>query len=188
VRAGRRRSHFVGSAVLTGLLVAAALAPASVEAANTRAHKTTVRLIQLYSVTTQEQFLNHADDRARGYGDNPFGNFNAPTATTKEHNNGPFPGDQALFAFKLYTSPKHTTSAGTSIFTCFYNFNHHGFCDAAYQLNGGTILCSGPVDFSSKNFELITTGGTNAYRGVAGTVASATVGYSETRLTFTLTP
>jgi hypothetical protein len=178
-------SQLVSRAVLTATIVTALLT-AGVASGSVEAAKRTQRVIQLYSVTTQEQFLNHADDRARGYGDNPFGNFKAPTATTKEHNNGPFPGDQALFQFNLYSGPKHTKSGGSAIVTCFYNFNHHGFCDAAYQLNGGTILCSGAIDFNAKDFVLIATGGTGQYRGVTGTVESKTVGYAETRLTVKL--
>src|SRR4051794_10606923 len=82
--------------------------------------------IVVYSLTTEEQFLNHADDRQRGFGDNPFGNFKAPTATTKEHNSGPFPGDQAVFKFKLYTGADRKTSLGSAVFSCVYNFNRNG--------------------------------------------------------------
>ena len=53
------------------------------------------RTISLASVPTAEQFLNHADDRQRGYGNNPFGNFYQSKARTNEQSNGPFPGDQA---------------------------------------------------------------------------------------------
>ena len=40
--------------------------------------------LTLFSVAAQQQFLNHTDDRQRGHGTNPFGNFKAATATTKE--------------------------------------------------------------------------------------------------------
>jgi len=144
------------------------------------------RVMQLYSVTTAEQFLNHADDRARGYGDNPFGNYKAPTATTKERRGGPYPGDQALFTFKLYANPKKAGARGTAVFTCFYNFKRHGYCDAVYELKGGNILASGSIDFDADDFALVATGGTGAYRGVVGTVESKRAGYAATQLTFKL--
>ena len=60
------------------------------------------RTLSLASVPTSEQFLNHADDRKRGVGNNPFSNYLAPHATTREQSDGPFPGDQALFEFNVY--------------------------------------------------------------------------------------
>ncbi len=190
MQASSASSHLVSSAALMASIVIALFAPGvaatSVDAAQTEAAKQAPGTFQLYAVTTQEQFLNHADDRARGFGNNPFGNFKAPTATTKEHNNGPFPGDQALFAFKVYTSAKHTKSAGSAVYTCFYNFNHHGFCDAAYELNGGTLLGSGPVDFNAQTFAIVITGGTGTYSGVTGVVESKSQRYSETLLTIRL--
>jgi hypothetical protein len=164
----------------------AALAAATVVTAAAPAATGAPRFLQFYSVTTAEQFLNHADDRARGYGDNPFGNFKAPTATTKERSGGPFPGDQALFSFKLYKTQKKANASGLAVFTCFYNFKRHGYCDAIYDLKGGSILCSGGLDFSAKDFALVVTGGTGVYRGAVGTCESTTVGYAQTRLTFKL--
>jgi hypothetical protein len=169
-----------------GRSLAAAVVAALLLAGSEAGAQSAPRQFQIYSVTTAEQFLNHADDRARGFGDNPFGNFKAPTATTKERRGGPFPGDQAVFAFALYPTPKHANPKGSAIFTCFYNFKQHGYCDAIYELKGGSILASGGVDFTSKDYSLIATGGTGAYRGVSGTVESKTVGYALTRLTFKL--
>ena len=160
--------HFGSRVVLTAFVAVVASFVSGSAGATANAPQ---RMI-VYSVTTEEQFLNHADDRQRGFGDNPFGNFKAPTATTKEHNNGPFPGDQAVFKFKLYTGADHKKSIGSAVFSCTYNFNRNGFCDAAWQLKGGTLVGSGPVDFNAKNFTLVIMGGTSKYRGVTGNVVS----------------
>src|SRR5262249_28613625 len=115
-RSARSRSPDVGrarlgpAATLSAAIVTALLLTGSAAGAGNAP-----RVLQLYSVTTAEQFLNHADDRARGYGDNPFGNFKAPTATTKERRGGPFPGDQALFKFDLYPTPKKTKPSGSAV-------------------------------------------------------------------------
>jgi hypothetical protein len=130
------------------------------------------RTLSLASVPTSEQFLNHADDRQRGYGNNPFGNFLAPTATTKEQTDGPFPGDQALFEFNVYSGNALKNLAGSAVFTCNYGFKKHGFCNAIYQLSGGTLVASGPLDFNASNFSLVVTGGTGKYRSVAGEVVA----------------
>ena len=176
-------SHFVSGVVLTAFVALVA----SFVSGSAGATANAPQRMFVYSVTTEEQFLNHADDRQRGFGDNPFGNFKAPTATTKERNNGPFPGDQALFTFKLYTGADRKTSIGSALFSCTYNFNRHGFCDAAWQLKGGTVVGSGPLDFDAKNFTLLILGGTGKYRGVTGKVVSTpAAGYAVVRLAFTL--
>ena len=87
------------SIVATAALVGAAASPGSAKAAATGQQK-----FVLYSVTNEEQFLDHSDDRARGKGNNPFGNFKDSKTTTKEAGNGPFPGDNAVFSFALYTN------------------------------------------------------------------------------------
>ena len=181
-RGSARPSARLGLATALPALVAVALLATASASAGERA----ARVLQLYSVTTAEQFLNHADDRARGYGDNPFGNYKAPTATTKERRGGPYPGDQALFTFKLYATAKKTGARGTAVFTCFYNFKRHGYCDAVYELKGGNILASGSINFDADNFALVATGGTGTYRGVVGTVESKPAGYASTQLTFKL--
>lgn len=177
----QRRSRCVVTAVaLTAAAVLALLASGSAGAAKA------VQRLTLYSLTTEEQFLNHADDRRRGYGDNPFGNFHAPTATTRAHNKGPFPGDNALFTFNLYTSKDRKQLAGTATLTCMYNFNKNAFCDATYELTGGTLVGAAALNFDAKDYTLIITGGTRKYRAVTGTVESKEAGYSLTRLVITL--
>jgi hypothetical protein len=166
------------------LAAGAAVAAAS---AGSAAAAQRAQLVNLYSVTTQEQFLNHADDRQRGFGNNPFGNYKAPTATTREHNAGPFPGDQALYSFRLYTSPSRKAVAGTALYSCTYSFARKGYCDASWKLANGTLVGGGAVDFDSKTYTFVITGGTGRYQNVAGTVSSSPApgnGVTNLRLAF----
>jgi len=165
--------------------LAAVAAVAAVSSGSAAAQRSS--LVNLYSVTTQEQFLNHADDRQRGFGNNPFGNYKAPTATTREHNAGPFPGDQALYSFKLYTNSSRKALAGTALYSCTYSFARRGYCDASWKLKDGTLVGGGAVDFDSKTFTFVITGGTAKYHGVAGTVSSSPApgnGVTNLRLAF----
>jgi hypothetical protein len=144
--------------------------------------------LTLYSVVAQEQFLNHTDDRQRGYGSNSFGNYKAPTATTKESNGGPFPGDQALFRFKLYSGADLKKLAGSADFTCGYSFKRNGFCDAVYQLSDGTLLATGTIDFEAKTFSLVISGGTGKYRSRTGQVVATPAARLSQRLAIALSP
>ena len=92
--------------------------------------------LTLYSIATQEQFLNHEDDRDRGKGNNPFGNFKDSTSATKESGDGPFAGDRAVFTFKLFNDPDLRKLVGSATFICQYGFNKNAFCNASYQLEG----------------------------------------------------
>ena len=72
-------------------------------------------MLTLYSVGVAEQFLNHSDDRARGEGNNPFGNFTDVTAVAQATGNGPFPlGDQAIYQFDVYAG-RHPEGEGRDI-------------------------------------------------------------------------
>ena len=132
-------NHLVSLSALSPLLVAcvvsALLVPGAASGSREAAKAGQLTQLTLFSVATKEQFLNHVDDRQRGYGNNPFGNFKAATATTRESNGGPFPGDQALFQFNLYSGADLKKLAGTADFTCSYSFKRNGFCDAVYQLS-----------------------------------------------------
>ena len=79
-------------------LFAAGVAPRSAEAAASS------RGLTVYSAPTQQAFIDDNDDEARGDINNPFGTHNdRAAAISNEHSNGPFAGDQAMFAFNLYT-------------------------------------------------------------------------------------
>ena len=130
----------------------------------------------LYAVASKVQFIDHADDRQRGLEKNPF---NAdvkkldPKAEAQEKGKGPFPGDDALFTFKLYSDAQHRNSAGTAVYECVYNFHKHAMCKAVFDLKAGSLFASGPVDFNSAHFAMAVTGGTGKYLGAHGQVADA---------------
>jgi hypothetical protein len=157
----------ITTALALGACMSAAFLSAGVSPGSAATRKTPQR-ITLYSIAKAEQFVNNADDRQRGKGNNPFGNYKDITATTKEHGNGPFPGDEALFKFNVYTSSDLKKSAGTAVFTCQYNFNKNAFCDAAYQLTDGTLIGLGEFDFNASSFSLAIIGGTGKYRSRTG--------------------
>jgi hypothetical protein len=53
-------------------------------------------------------------------------------------------------------------------------------------MKGGTLVGGGPVDFDSKSYTFVITGGTGKYQRASGHVTSAPVaGYAITRLTLT---
>jgi hypothetical protein len=92
-----------------------------------------------YSIATHLQFLNHQDDRARGTGNNPFGNYKDTTTSTKEAGKGPYPGDRSVFTFNLYGTAELKKTIGSATFICEYTFGKNGLCEAAYILSGGTL-------------------------------------------------
>ena len=129
----------------------------------------------VYAVPATVQFMNHADDRLRGMSSNPF-NLKAQTVifndNGKEKGNGPFPGDDILYAFKLFADAKRTQPTGTAIFTCYYGFGKHATCDSYFDLAQGLLLASGQVPFGTAHFTLGVTGGTHAYLGALGQLSA----------------
>lgn len=154
------------------MLLTAALPAASAAAASPVAQKS----LRVYATPTTVQFLNHADDRLRGMSTNPF-NLKQEVVILgkngKEKGNGPFPGDDILYAFKLFADTKHSVPAGTAMFTCYYDFGKRATCDAYFDLAKGLLLASGKVAFGGTRFTLGITGGTNAYFGALGQVGSS---------------
>jgi hypothetical protein len=127
--------------------------------------------LTVYAVPSTVQFMNHADDRLRGMSANPF-NLKAQAvifnANGKEKGNGPFPGDDILYAFKLFSDAKGTQPTGTAIFTCYYGFGKVATCDSYFDLAKGLVLASGQVPFGKTHFTLGVTGGTKTYLGALG--------------------
>lgn len=180
------------------------LAGAATGASSRQAAAGAVKQLTLYSVATDKQFVNNADDRSRGEGKNPFGNYTGATTTPPANEKlfGPFAGDEGEFAYKLYSDSALKKSAGTAIVVCQYNFSKDAFCDAAFQLNTGTLVAKGPLNFNSTTFTAAVLGGTDAYKGMMGSVEVAALGVStqaqpvlraipaleEQRLTFGLVP
>ena len=124
------------------------------------------RTLSLAAVPTSEQFLNHADDRQRGYGNNPFGNFLSPKRRRRSRPAVPSRRPGPVRVQRLSANDLKTL-AGSAVFNCNYGFKKHGFCNAIYQLSGGTLVAAGPLDFNASNFSLVITGGTGKYRSVA---------------------
>ena len=159
------RCLFAAVALLATALPAAA-APGAAQAS---------QKVRVYAVPATVQFMNHADDRLRGMSTNPF-NFKAEAvilgAKGKEKGNGPFPGDDILYAFKLFSDAKLTKPNGTAMFTCYYEFKKRATCDSYFDLDKGLVLASGQVPFGAKHFALAVTGGTRAFFGALGQVDS----------------
>ena len=122
--------------------------------------------------------MNNSDDRARGEGNNPFGNYSGASAPQppSEKLFGPFAGDEGEYAFKLYTGSDLKSAAGSAIFVCQYTFNANALCDASFQLQGGALVAKGTSNFNATTFSLAILGGTYSYRGMKGHVTVSAVG------------
>ncbi len=140
----------------------------------------------IYSVPTAEQFMNHQDDRARGLGNNPFGNFQDAQTPTKEAGTGPFAGDRAIFTFALYTDASLKKSVGSAIYICQYSFNKYALCETAYVLSGGTLVGDGSFNFNATTFAVAVTGGTGRFRSMTGDVEATPAKKHAQHLAFTL--
>ena len=69
-----------------------------------------------YSNVTNEVFVDNNDDEARGAVNNPSGIHDAKAAAKDETGSGPFPGDEALFKFGIFSSSKLDTGAGSGLY------------------------------------------------------------------------
>lgn len=142
-----------------------------------------------YTKPVSAQFMNHADDRLRGMTANPFNTGKGLVFVTKgkEKGNGPFPGDDILYTFKLYSNGTLRRQAGATLFTCYYDFVKHATCDAYLSFSDGVVLASGSVTFGSTRFTLSISGGTKAYRGANGEIVATPAAHSAERLAVHLT-
>lgn len=171
-------------AVLGVSLVAAGAAAAAPKRA--AAQKT----ITVFSLPTHEAFVANADDEVRGDVSNPFGTHISRAASglsNLSEKNGPFPGDEALFSFNIYTTKSLDVSAGSAVFTCQYYFDKNAFCDVSFQLDGGTLMGAGAFNFDAKKFAIAITGGYGKYSGASGDVEATPSGKFAQRLAFVLT-
>ena len=108
--------------------------------------------LTVYAVPTTVQFMNHADDRLRGMSTNPFKLKSDAViigAHGKEKGYGPFPGDDILYGFKLFSDAKRTKPIGTAMFTCYFQFVKRATCDSYFDLASGLLLASGQVPFDA---------------------------------------
>jgi hypothetical protein len=146
------------------------------------------RVLTVYSVATGVQYINTADDRARGQVNNPLDSVAkrlAPKGTAT--GNGPFAGDVAVFALKLYTTPTLKKSAGSAVYTCYFNYHQNALCQTYYKLTaGGTLVASGPIDFKTSGFTIVVSGGTEKFLGARGQVSAAAAPKKSQRLDFEL--
>jgi hypothetical protein len=152
-------------------LTAAAIATSicvSAAAATTQA-----RSLVLYAKVTRAQFMNHADDRARGNASNPFNVDVAlptpPGANTRKK--GARAGDQALVTLKLYSDAHLTRPVGSVVYSCTFNFTNEALCEANFELKNATMIAMGPADLSAA-FILPVIGGTGRYAGAHGEFTS----------------
>ena len=145
-------------------------------------------MVTVYSVATGLQYINTADDRARGKVNHPLDD-SATKLWPKDSGGktGPFAGDVAVYAVKLYGNPTLKTPAGSGVYTCYFNYDRHALCRAYYKLStGGTLVASGPVDFKATGFTIVVTGGTTKYLGVRGEAKVAAAARNVQRIDFRL--
>ncbi len=158
--------------LLTAAVLLATALPASAASGAARAPQK----ITVYAVPATVQFMNHADDRLRGMSTNPFSLTEQAVilnANGQQKGNGPFPGDDMLYAFTIYGDAKRSAKIGTAMFTCYFQIAKRATCEAYFDLASGLVLASGQVPFGAKRFTLGVTGGTRSYFGALGQAASA---------------
>jgi hypothetical protein len=181
---GRARDR--GRQAAVAALAVAGLVCVSVSAA--AAGATTSRVVTVYSVATGLQYINTGDDRARGKANNPLdGSANKLWPKSAGGGAGPFAGDVAVYAVKLYSTPTLKRPAGSGVYTCYFNYDRHALCKAYYKFTaGGTLVASGPVDFNSSGFTIVVTGGTTKYLGARGEAKVAAAPRHAQRIDFKL--
>jgi hypothetical protein len=167
------------------VLLATALAVPAASGSSRAAQKLTV-----YAVPTTVQFMNHADDRLRGMSTNPFKLKSDAViigAHGQEKGYGPFPGDDMLYGFKIFSDAKRTKLIGTAMFTCYFQFQKRATCDSYFDLARGLLLASGQVPFGASHFAMGVTGGTQAYFGALGQVDSTPAAGNSQRFVLRMT-
>jgi hypothetical protein len=156
------------------------LACASVSVAGagtTTASRASAQVLTMYSVATGLQYINAADDSARGKSNNPLDRpTNKLAPKDSGGGDGPSAGDIAVYAVSLYSDVTLKRPAGSGVYTCYFNYRQHALCRAYYKTRAGnTLVASGPVDFNASGFTIVLTGGTNTYLGARGEVIVAAV-------------
>jgi hypothetical protein len=173
----RMRAAFL--VALSVLVIASALVSGAGAAGN--------RVVTVYSVATGVQYINTADDRARGHLNNPLDDAaNKLAPKSSGSGKGPFAGDVAIYALSLYSDRALKRAAGSAVYTCYFNYDQHALCKAYFKLKRrGTLVASGPIDFKFSRFTIVVTGGTSTYLGVRGEV-KAVAGGNSSRVDFRL--
>jgi hypothetical protein len=166
---------------LVALLLALALSSSTAEASARVASKSQ---LVVYSLATAEQFVNNADDRARGIGNNPFGNFKDKVAVVEEKGNGPFAGDEVVFLFGLYRDRSASHLVGQATLTCNYYFSKNAFCQGVYTLGASVIFANGAFNFNASRFTLTLAGGSGRYDDANGVLDTSPVTNHMQRIVF----
>ena len=139
----------------------------------------------VYAKPKRAQFVNHADDRARG---DKLKSFNAEALPTPPSANsgkkGTRAGDNALLTLTLYSDPQLTRAIGTATYSCTFNFAQEAICDGHFDVVGGTIIALGPARLDGSEITLAVTGGTGRYAGAHGQVTSTSSGAKKTTQVF----
>ncbi len=152
----------------------AAVATAATMAVQVASAATQGRSFVLYAKPTRAQFVNHADDRARGAIANPF-NPEEILPTPPNANagkKGARAGDNALVSLTLYSDRNLTRRVGTATYSCTFNFAQEAICDADFELTRGTMIAMGPAKLDGRPIVLPVTGGTGRYAGAHGQMTS----------------
>jgi hypothetical protein len=166
--------------MLAAALLGAATASPSAVAASARS-------LTIFTVASGMDFINTADDRARGAKNNPFdAATNRLRPNLRETGNGPFAGDVAVFNFDLYASRALRKRIGSASYTCYFNYERHALCRAYYELRSGTLTAAGPVDFNKTGFRMVVTGGTRRYLAARGQLSSVQANANAQRVYFEL--
>jgi hypothetical protein len=172
------------SRVLPAALAVFVTAAATAAVPTARA-ATQARSLFFYAKPTRAQFINRADDRARGLKSNPFNaEIVPPPPKANTGKKGGRAGDNALFAFKLYSGPRLARLVGTAVYTCTFNFAHEAICEADFEFSHGSMIAMGPARLGSKFSEIIlpVTGGTGRYAGAHGQMTSTPSIYKNTQV------
>jgi hypothetical protein len=164
-----RKAAFVVAAVAGLVFASASVAGAGTTTGSRASAK---RVLTVYSIATGLQYINSADDSARGRVNNPFDRATNKLAPKNPGGgDGPVAGDIAVYSLNLFSDSKLKQHAGSGVYTCYFNYNQRALCQAYYKTStGSTLVASGPVDFNKSGFTIVITGGTNKYLGAQGEV------------------
>jgi hypothetical protein len=138
----------------------------------------------VYGKAKRAQFVNHADDRARG--DKLLKTFNADGLPTPANANsgkkGARAGDNALISIVLYADRNLTRVVGSATYSCTFNFSQEAVCDGQFQIGAGTLIALGPAKLDGSAIVLAVTGGTGRYADAHGQVTSSSATSKNTQI------
>jgi hypothetical protein len=167
---GRRLPAALIAVAVTAIAAVSVAAPAAL------ARPQTPRSFVFYGKPTRAQFIDHADDRARGNFTNPFADILPTPRSANSGKHGARAGDQALFSLNLYSDAKLTRLVGTAAYSCTFNFGGQAICEDQFELHDGTMIAMGPTDLRGSELILPVSGGTGRYAGAHGQLTSTSAG------------